>query len=150
MFHPCLHSTVHNVLLTHCVLWYLYLFHCSINTTTLDVLRIAFAILMLPSLLPWEWPLIIDPPAQISDSTASSTHQLLDTLLSLSWLSSPLALTYCLSPRPGLDHYTLQKLTSWFTQCQVSICQLTSKGKMLLFGDTMIVEVHRVFKGGFP
>jgi hypothetical protein len=45
MFHPSPpQSTVINALLTHCLSHYLYSFHLSINTATLDVLRLAFAI----------------------------------------------------------------------------------------------------------
>jgi hypothetical protein len=45
MFLPSpLQSAVINALLTRCLSHYLYLFYLSINTTTLDVLRLAFAI----------------------------------------------------------------------------------------------------------
>jgi hypothetical protein len=45
MFLPSpLQSAVFNALLTCCLSCYLYSFHLSINTTTLDVLRLAFAI----------------------------------------------------------------------------------------------------------
>jgi hypothetical protein len=45
MFHPSPpQSTVTNALLMHCLSRHLYSFHLSINTATLDVLRLAFGI----------------------------------------------------------------------------------------------------------
>jgi hypothetical protein len=38
-------AVVNMLLMRYLLLHYLYMFHCSINTATLDVLRIAFAIL---------------------------------------------------------------------------------------------------------